>query len=146
MSTQSERPFAAKHTSHSAADLEKSLTAALAEAAPQGELSCAAAFRVAAELGKEPAEIGRAADLMELRLVKCQLGLFGYPPGKKIVQAAPSVTVELETAIQNRIADGQLACRAAWDLAEAFQIPRMAVSAACETLAVKIKPCQLGAF
>jgi hypothetical protein len=40
----------------------------------------------------------------------------------------------------------RLPCSAAWVIAEKLNIPRMKVSAACETLQIKIKPCQLGAF
>ena len=44
------------------------------------------------------------------------------------------------------LAEKKLSCRAAWDIAHRFKVPKMAVSAACEALNIKIKPCQLGAF
>jgi hypothetical protein len=104
------------------------------------------AFRLADELQKPPSEIGEAADLLGIRLVKCQMGLFGYAPEKKIVQAAAAVDSGLEDAIRGRLENGRLPCRAAWSLAEAFKMSRMGVSAACEALGIKVKPCQLGAF
>jgi hypothetical protein len=111
-----------------------------------GELPCAVAFKLAAELGRPPAAIGEAADRLGIRLVKCQLGLFGYSPQKKIVQAAPAADPALETAIREKLENGRLACRRAWEIAATLHVPKMAVSAACEALQIKIKPCQLGAF
>jgi hypothetical protein len=109
-------------------------------------LPCAAAFEIAARTGRSPAEVGAAADRMNVRLTTCQLGLFGYAPAKKIVSPAAAVAPELENAIRAKIAEGRLACRDAWALAQAFRMEKLALSAACEALGVKIKPCQLGAF
>jgi hypothetical protein len=138
--------FAAKHGQVSKRGVEAAIRARLEQDAPEGTLSCAAAFAVAADMGRLPAEIGKAVDLLEIRLVKCQLGLFGYAPEKKIVKPAEAVDSALEEAIRGELHAGRLACRNAWDLARRFRMPRMAVSSACEALGVKIKPCQLGAF
>jgi hypothetical protein len=130
----------------SAAAIDPDLAAEIARSAADGKLACAAAFEVSARTGKTPAQIGRAADGLGVRLIKCQLGLFGYTPEKKIVNPAPAVNPELAAAIREKLENGCLACSLAWDLAKSFNLPRMAVSAACEALGVKIKPCQLGAF
>jgi hypothetical protein len=114
--------------------------------AAQGDLPCAVAFKIAAELGVSPAEIGKTVDLLDLRLSKCQLGLFGYQPDKKAVKARAPENRAMEGAIRNALKDGKLACREAWDIAERFKVPKMAVGGACEYLGIKIKPCQLGAF
>jgi hypothetical protein len=95
---------------------------------------------------RPPAAIGAAADRLGIRLVKCQLGLFGYSPQKKIVQAPAAADPALETAIREKLENGRLACRHAWEIAAALHVPKMAVSAACEAMQIKIKPCQLGAF
>ncbi|RPJ18330.1 MAG: hypothetical protein EHM30_00700, partial [Desulfobacteraceae bacterium] len=50
------------------------------------ELSCVAAFETAERLNIRAKDIGEAADRLKVRLVKCQLGLFGYKPDKKIVK------------------------------------------------------------
>ena len=114
--------------------------------ARNGELVCAVAFKIADELGVSPADIGRAIDLLDVRLIKCQLGLFGYKPDKKAVKAKPPKSRQLKEAIQDALVDGQLACIHAWDIASRFNVPKMDVSGACEALSIKIKPCQLGAF
>ncbi|MFW5936517.1 MAG: hypothetical protein ACOCS6_00515 [Desulfosalsimonas sp.] len=118
----------------------------MAERAPDGELPCAVAFALAEELGTSPATIGAWADELQIRLVKCQLGLFGYAPEKKIVKPRKSVSDELRQAIAGRLEDGRLPCRAAFAVAGLLGIRKMDVSGACEALDVKIKPCQLGAF
>jgi hypothetical protein len=146
MTEKSEKPFASKRGQKSPEQIDPAIRESLERHAPKGELACAVAFRLVAELQKPPAAIGEAADLLGIRLVKCQLGLFGYTPEKKIVQAAAVVDSGLQEAIGRRLESGRLPCVAAWDLADAFKMSRMEVSAVCEALGVKIKPCQLGAF
>lgn len=119
---------------------------ALDAAASDGDLPCAAAFEVAASLNITPAAVGDYADKFGFRLTQCQLGLFGYPPHKKIVEPLASVDLELAEAIREGLVKARLPCETAWEIAERFNIPRMRVSAACETLGIKIKPCQIGAF
>jgi hypothetical protein len=138
--------FAAKHGQDSKRGVDPVIRAKLEKKTREGTLSCAAAFTLAADLDTSPADIGKAADLLGTRLVKCQLGLFGYTPEKKIVKPAATVDPLLQEAIRGELQGGRLPCRNAWDLAERFRLSRMAVSAACETLGIKVKPCQLGAF
>jgi hypothetical protein len=114
--------------------------------AKNDELACAVAFKIAGETNTLPAEVGRTVDLLDFRLVKCQLGLFGYKPEKKIVTAKSPEDPNLEDAIHAALTDETLSCRDAWEISRKFQIPKMAVSAACEALKIKVKPCQLGAF
>lgn len=111
-----------------------------------GELACAVAFKIAAELEVSPAEIGKTVDLLDLKLSKCQLGLYGYKPHKKKVRAQKSENQQMETSIRDALVDGKLACRDAWAISSRYNVPKMVVSSACEFLGIKIKPCQLGAF
>ena len=48
-----------------------------------GELPCALAFDIAGKNNVAPKEVGVALDVLNIRLTKCQLGLFGYQPKKK---------------------------------------------------------------
>ena len=111
-----------------------------------GTISCAAMFTIIDGLAIEPVEAGRALDLMDISIVKCQLGLFGYSPEKKIVKPAESVSEDMNREIQACLKDGRLPCADAWVIAKKLKAPKMDVSAACEKLGIKIKPCQLGAF
>ncbi len=110
------------------------------------KIACAAVFQIAGELGVEPAEAGRTLDLMDISIIKCQLGLFGFTPEKKVVKPAVSVSDVMKNEIESRLSDGRLPCIAAWDIAAKLKVAKMDVAAACETLGIKIKPCQLGAF
>jgi hypothetical protein len=110
------------------------------------ELSCAKAFKIAKELQVSAAEVGMTADLLNITLVKCQLGLFGYKPEKKIVKPKAAANPKLESAIQTSLVNGRLPCAKAWEIARNFKIGKMNVSSVCEQLKIKIKPCQLGAF
>ncbi len=92
------------------------------------------------------AEVGRTLDLLEIRISRCQLGLFGYAAEGKIVRRENPVIPELEKAIRSRLSDSRLPCAAAWEIAAEWKIPRMKIASACEELKIKIKPCQLGAF
>ena len=65
---------------------------------------------------------------------------------KKAVKPKSPQSPDLEEAIRVALVEKKLSCRAAWDIAQRFDVPKMAVSAACEALEIKIKPCQLGAF
>lgn len=112
-----------------------------------GELACASAERIASALGVAMAEVGRTADLLEIRIGRCQLGLFGYDaPGGRAVQPASAVDEGLEAAIRAGLADGRLPCATAWKIAADRNLARMEVCSACEKLKIKVKPCQLGAF
>ncbi len=116
------------------------------ERAEGGKLPCAVAFALAEELGAQPANIGTYADNMGIRLVKCQLGLFGYEPEKKIVKPREIVQDEIRAAVMARLTEGCLPCKEAFSAAALLGVRKMDISGACETLGIKIKPCQLGAF
>jgi hypothetical protein len=110
------------------------------------EIPCAVAFEIIEDIGVLPAEVGKTIDLMNYKLVKCQLGLYGYTPQKKIVTPQDTTDHDLKNAIQNALVDERLPCVSAWEIAARFQIPKLTVSGIAEAMGVKIKPCQLGAF
>jgi hypothetical protein len=137
-----------KHASHERPD--KEIAAALKSAADDGGLACRSCERIAGALGRTMAEIGKAADLLEIQLCECQLGLYGHPDGNaphgKVVAPAAAVLEDLAAAIRGALQDDRLPCAQAWAIARERGIDRMNVSAACEAIGIKIKPCQLGAF
>lgn len=110
------------------------------------ELPCAVAFEIAKSMGVPPKEVGKTADLMNFRLVKCQMGLFGHTPETKAVKPHPDASSELKAAIQNALVNERLPCKSAWEIASRLDVGKMTVSGACEAVNIKIKPCQLGAF
>ena len=136
--------YAAKHPQGTPIDpkIESALTTKLSDK----HISCAAAHALAAELSVSPAQMGLTIDLMEARIIKCQLGLFGYSPQKKIVQPASSVSPELQSRLEARLVDNHITCLRCWEMATELSLKKIDIAAACEALGMKIKPCQLGAF
>jgi hypothetical protein len=116
-----------------------------------GQLTCAAAFKVASSLRVAPEEVGRAADRVGVRLSRCQLGLFGYggraEGTHRRVQAAHDTAPEMTAAIRASLGeDGRLSCAAAWRIAAELDVGRQAVADAAEGMGLRIGHCQLGAF
>jgi hypothetical protein len=144
MTRQKGEKFADKHAPNT--QLDERIRDLINRHAKNNELACALAFKIADELNVSPAEVGTTTDLLEMMLVKCQLGLFGYSPSKKVVRPKAPENKNLERAIRDSLVDGDLSCQKAWEIAHGFDVPKMTVSAACEQLKIKIKPCQLGAF
>jgi hypothetical protein len=114
--------------------------------ARNNQMPCAVAFEIALKLNVPVKEVGISMDFLNVRLTKCQLGLFGHESGKKIASPSASVDPALEEAIRARLTEGRLSCEKAWEIASRLSLGKMAVSCACEALKIKIKPCQLGAF
>ena len=126
--------------------VEDSLKQEVLKAAKENNVACKAAEEIAKRKAVALGEVGVAIDLLNINIIECQLGLFGYSPQKKIVQPAKEIAPDLKQAINDALSDGRLPCAAAWAIAKQINLPRMKVSAACEALKIKIKPCQLGAF
>lgn len=122
---------------------------AIQEKSQGGELTCGVAESIAKELKVSLSEIGTTADLLEIKIKKCQLGLFGWgnkPNHGKDIGPADSVPQEIKTAIQEVAKNGRVTCASVWAIADRLGIERRAVSIACETLRLKICECQLGTF
>lgn len=136
--------YAAKHPAGSKPDPR--IAAAVEKSARDGKLSCAAAFAITADLRTAPADVGLAVDLMEIRISSCQLGLFGYGTGNRVITAVDTVTPQLKDSIEKGLVNGRLPCATSWQIADAAGISRMDVAAACEAMKIKISSCQLGSF
>jgi hypothetical protein len=122
---------------------------AIREKSRGGALACATGEKISRELQVEISEVGITADLLEVKINKCQLGLFGWgekPNHGKDIQAADSVSVEMKSALEEAAENGVVTCAALWRIADRLGAKRKAVSAACEALKLKIRACQLGAF
>lgn len=136
--------FADKHDSNVKPD--GLITSEILKYSPNAKISCNDAFKVAKSLGVSANLVGMNADLIDVKLIKCQLGLFGYRTRKNIVKPQTQVHPDLKNAILDARINGKLACKTAWEISTRFNVPKMTVSGACEALKIKIKPCQLGAF
>jgi hypothetical protein len=122
---------------------------AIREKSQSGMLACGMAEKISKELKVDISEVGITADLLEMKIKKCQLGLFGWgkkPNHGKDIHAADSVSVEIKSALEEVAENGVVTCAALWVIADRLGAERKAVSAACDTLRLKIRVCQLGAF
>ena len=144
MTNEDKGHYAKKHPADS--KVKQGIAQAVKQRASGREISCVSAHKIAADLGVQPDEVGLGIDLLEIRIVKCQLGLYGFRPEKRVVKPAEAVSVTLEETITRSLIEGRLSCTAAWDIAERLGMARMNVSSACEALEIKISSCQLGAF
>ena len=52
----------------------------------------------------------------------------------------------MKRALEEVAENGAVTCAALWGIADRLGAERKVVSAACETLGLKIRACQLGAF
>ena len=143
MKKKSPQGYAAKHEG---AKLDSDLSRALDGAREADGVSCEKAHAVARQLNKTPREAGRALDLQNRPIIRCQLGLFGYAPRKRIVKPASEIGPDLADEIRAARVDGRLPCRTAWEIADRRGIERLSVAEVCEALNIKISACQLGAF
>lgn len=136
--------YAAKHAPGQRPD--EKISALVRLRVEEGKLACADAEGVCALLGTTMAKIGRTLDLLEVRISRCQLGLFGYEQKGKIVRPEEKFTPALEEAIRGRLSGVGLSCAEARKIAAEMNVPRLKIASACEALKIRIKPCQLGAF
>jgi hypothetical protein len=146
MTRKEKASFGKGNAGPSGESIDPRLSESLQSRANESGLACAAAFAVASEIGVSPRTVGEAMDQLQIPIIKCQLGLFGYAPKKKIVKPAETMTADEEKAVRQALVNGKLPCATCWQLAATFGKTRLEMASVCEGLAVKISPCQLGAF
>lgn len=135
--------YAQKHTDTS---LDPVISEKLKTMAEDDQITCSAAHRAAKDLGVSPSQIGIQTDLMELRISKCQLGLFGYSPEKKRLDPKLKISTQLNLALDDASEDGRISCSQGWEIAKTLKCSKLELGSACELKSIRIKPCQLGAF
>ena len=122
----------------------------LRAATNEDQLACAVAHKLAREWEVMPEALGAAAKEAGIRIVRCQMGLFGYgpkgTPSYRVVQPADHVPEALSVEVQAALIDGRLPCRVAWELGRRHGLAYRQIGQALEALGVKVKPCQLGQF
>lgn len=136
--------YGAKHPD---GKIDTAIADEILEREKDSRITCAAAHMIARRHGCLPKQVGKNIDLLEKRICKCQLGLYGYGSKKgKAVDAAPTVAPALEKAIGDAMEGDRISCKAAWSVAARLNLPKLDVSNACEALGIKICKCQLGSF
>jgi hypothetical protein len=132
---------------HSGGEIDAAIADMIRDRENDGRITCSAAHRIAQKKGCSPKIVGMNIDLLEKRICKCQLGLFGHGTKKgKAVDASSAVAPDLEKAIGDAMDGDRISCEAAWGVANRLNLAKIEVSNACEALEIKICKCQLGAF
>jgi len=145
MTHRDEGHYAEKHGAR--AQINQAIAGAIRKRSGGGRVSCATAFHIAEEMSIEPLEVGRTLDLLEMKIIKCQLGFFGHEQGRHLtVKPAEAVPQDLERALRAGMVNGRLPCATAWEIAKRFDLPKMSITSACEKLNIRIGQCQLGSF
>ncbi|MDY6911040.1 MAG: hypothetical protein SVM79_01575 [Chloroflexota bacterium] len=147
MTHEDSEKYAAKHPPGST--LNEQIAGAIRERSSGSRLACGTGEKISKDLNVEMSDVGITADLLEIKIEKCQLGLFGYgakPNHGKDIQPADSISDEMKKALDEVAENGVVTCAALWAIADRLGAKRKAVSAACDTLKLKIKGCQLGTF
>jgi hypothetical protein len=139
--------YATKHPSGTT--LNERIAKAIREKSARRTLACGTGEKISKDLEVKISEVGITADLLGIKINKCQLGLFGW--GEKSshdqdIQASVSVSAEMKSALEKAAENGVVTCAALWRIADSLSAKRKVVSAACDTLKLKIQACQLGAF
>ena|SRR5271157_4216850 len=120
------------------------------KAANDNQLSCVLAHNLAGKWGVMPEALGAAAREIGIRIIRCQIGLFGYgpkgTPSYRVVQAADNIPKGLTVEVHAELVDGRLPCRAAWALAQRSGLTYRQMGDVVVALGLKVKPCQLGQF
>jgi len=139
--------YALKHTKQ---PISPEIAEALRKEAVKGRISCAAVHAIARSFDMPPREVGVQADLIELRLTRCILGLFGHEHenhGKrKNLDSQIHLSSELKEGLLKQVKDNKISCLECWNIARRLKLKPCQVSSACEKMGIKIKPCQIGAF
>ena len=117
-----------KHYTGDEAKIDDRIKTLVLEHSENKKLKCATANKIAKDFNISAGDIGRHADLLDIRLTKCQMGLFGYPQGSKIVKESESVNPDLEKAIKTKIVSGKISCREAWNIASEMEMSKIEVS------------------
>ncbi len=133
-----------------AEDVEAALRREILSNLREDKLPCAVAHALAERVGTTPQAVGELADELEIRISRCQLGLFGYGEKRlgqhKIVEPSEVLQPELASALGEAATEGVVTCAQLFEIAERLNVPKMTVSAHAEALGLKITQCQLGCF
>ena len=111
--------YSGKHPQEKRVDpvIAKAITEHAVQDTADKTITCAAAFKAADACGAAPGEAGFTADKLEIRIIECQMGIFGYKPDKKVVKPMDIVPGALEKAIKDKLdKDKRLSCSFAWEI------------------------------
>ncbi|MFA6034642.1 MAG: hypothetical protein WC889_17215 [Myxococcota bacterium] len=115
-----------------------------------GKMPCPAAHLISVIARSTPAIVGKTLDDLKIKITYCQLGLFGYGrkgmSSYKIVNRPVEVGESFLAELKKCSPEGRITCAELWRIADTAGVFRAEAGAAAESLKLKVKGCQLGAF
>ena len=133
---------------HQNIEIDNDIEEKLNKNSENGKISCPLVHSIAKSLSTTPEKIGIQADLLELRILHCQIGLFGWEQESsgKLLDKSIEISDALQQELKTTVKDNRITCSGCWDIAKTLKIKKLEVSSACEKKGIKIKKCQIGAF
>ncbi len=125
---------------------DNKIAARIKEKETENSITCAQAHAIAGELNVAPLEVGTTIDLLNIRIKKCQLGLFGNGMLKADASNDSDIDPDIRKAIEDSLVNGRLPCLSAWEISGRYNITKTRIGALCQLISMKISSCQLGAF
>lgn len=130
--------------------MDERLRQAMLERLEDGKLPCNQAYAIAQILEITPLTVGLAANEANIRISRCQLGLFGFGPkaeGKhKIVHPMDEVPERLAARLRAQADRDSITCTKVWKVADGLGYKRLEASSAVEAMGLKVSRCQLACF
>ncbi len=143
MTHQDKGHFAQKHTKKQS---DPGVAGKIRDLSNNDRITCANAHRAATSLEISPEEIGIQIDLLEFKIIECQMGLFGYTDTKKKLDPVAPIDSNLDKAIDLKTVKQRISCLDCWEIAKQIKAKKLSVGSACEKKKIRIRPCQLGIF
>jgi len=116
------------------------------KASQRTKISCKEAHEMAEQFKISPLQVGKILDELQIKIIECQLGLFGYGEKKKDIPKIISPDSQLLETIKALAKDNKISCKTAWEIADNRNMQRKTIAGYIESLGIKISDCQLGAF
>ncbi len=135
--------FAQKHVKRQS---DPDVAGKIRDLSVNNRITCANAHRAATSLEISPEEIGIQIDLLEFKIIACQMGLFGYADTQKKLDLIADIDSTLDKAIDLKTVEHRISCLDCWKIAQQIKAKKLSVGSACEKKKIRIRPCQLGIF
>ncbi len=111
-----------------------------------GKMSCPAVLKISEKLNISKSEAGYYVDYLGLRLAKCQIGLFGHGEKGKLIRMLEDPDENIKIQIESLLEGKSLSCENVFTIAKKQNVSQVTVGSVCQSIGVKIKKCQIGAF
>ncbi|OQY02240.1 MAG: hypothetical protein B6I26_01445 [Desulfobacteraceae bacterium 4572_130] len=131
---------------HSGKRINKKAEKIIKQKSKDEKITCKSLHIAAKEIGITPSDAGIQIDLMGLKLIECQLGVFGYLPNGKILKKEIKFSKQVEKIIEKNTQNGKIICKKCWEIAKNLKMKKLDISSIANIKNIKIKNCQLGAY